>query len=130
MSDFTELQAWKEGRIFRNTIREFVQTLPKNEEYRLKDQIIRSSRSVTNNIAEGHGRFHYQENIQFCRAARGSLTETKDHLIIALDHEYINQNEFDDLMSQYEKCIKILNGYINFLGREKQKFNDNKKNSK
>ena len=120
MSDFTNLKAWQEGRVFRNMIKDLVKSFPAEEKFKLCDQILRSSRSVTNNISEGYGRFHYQENIQFCRSARGSLTETKDHLTIALDHEYISNQVFDEFMIQYEKCIKILNGYINFLMKEKE----------
>jgi four helix bundle protein len=59
--------------------------LPEAEKYNLTNQIIRSSRSVTANIAEGFGRYHFQENIQFCRQARGSLVETLDHLYCCLD---------------------------------------------
>jgi len=51
----------------------------------------RASRSVNHNIAEGYGRFPFQENIQFCRIARGSLFETLDHGIIALDEGYISK---------------------------------------
>ena len=127
MLDFTDLEVWKEARIFRNEMKDVVERFPKDEHFRLKDQLLRSSRSVTNNIAEGHGRFHFQENIQFCRAARGSLTESKDHLIIALDSGFISQREFDDYLIQYEKCIKMLNGYINFLRAEKRKEINKKK---
>ena len=77
--DFTELNAWKEAKTFRLSLMAIIKDFPKTEQYRLTDQMIRASRSVTNNIAEGHGRFHFQENIQFCRTSRGSLTELKDH---------------------------------------------------
>jgi four helix bundle protein len=66
-----------------------VKTFPEYEKYKLTDQLIRSSRSITANIAEGHGRFHYSDNSKFCRNARGSLLETKDHLITAFDEGYI-----------------------------------------
>lgn len=62
---------------------------PKSEDFHLKAQILNSSISVTANIAEGFGRFHYQENIQFCRLSRGSLTETFEHIITAYDEKYM-----------------------------------------
>ncbi|MEO9485789.1 MAG: four helix bundle protein [Ekhidna sp.] len=93
---------------------------PAHEKYKLVDQIIRSSRSVTANIAEGHGRFHYQENIQFCRIARGSLLETFDHLTVALDENYIQQDIFEELVSKNEELSKMMNGYINYLKNRKK----------
>lgn len=73
---FYELPVYKSCREFRKMISVIItQYLPKPEDYSLKAQLLRSSRSVTTNIAEGFGRFHHQENIQFCRQARGSLTE-------------------------------------------------------
>ena len=117
---FKELEAWKKARELRKEISLLVKTFPAEEKYRLVDQMIRASRSVTANIAEGYGRFHYQENIQFCRQARGSLTELQDHIIVALDEAYINteiENGFDN---KIEECIRILNGYINYLIKSKQ----------
>lgn len=92
---------------------------PTYEKFKLVDQIIRSSRSVTANIAEGHGRYHYQENIQFCRTARGSLLETFDHLTVALDEKYIQQDIFEELVSQQEELSKMINGYIAYLRKRK-----------
>ena len=77
---------------------------------------------MTNNLAEGFGRYHYQEFIRFCRISRGSLTELSDHLIVALDESYINQDQHDVLRSKIEKCIALINGLIAYL--EKRKRND------
>ena len=90
---FEELACWKEGRKLRLFTREHIlNILPKTEIYSLSDQLKRSSRSVGNNIAEGYGRFHFQENILFCRIARGSLFETLDQGIIAFDEGYISED--------------------------------------
>jgi four helix bundle protein len=74
---------------------------------------------VTNNIAEGYGRFNYQENIQFCRISRGSLYEIIDHLIIASEENYISETDLIKLKEQVNKCLAILNGYINYLKKAK-----------
>src|SRR5690606_33134884 len=89
---FEELACWKEARIFRNFVKDIIiPKLPNSEKYELVGQIRRSSRSVGNNIAEVCRTFHYQENIQFCITARGSLNETLDHAIIAVDENYISE---------------------------------------
>jgi len=117
MESFEELEAWKAGRKLRIAISKLVKNFPNKEKYRLVDQIVRSSRSVTNNIAEGFGRYHYKENAQFCRQARGSLFETLDHLICALDENYISVEIFKTYQAMTLKAIKILNGYIAYLNR-------------
>ena len=118
MKGFTELDAWKKTRILRNDIFELVKNFPGDEKYRLADQIIRSSRSIGNNIAEGHGRFHYADSSKFLINARGSAAETIDHLIIALDYNFINNEVFEKFKLQTEECMKLINGYINYLRQQ------------
>jgi four helix bundle protein len=65
MKAFTDLEVWKKSRTQRNNIFELTKSFPAEERYRLSDQIIRSSRSIGNNIAEGHGRFHYADASKF-----------------------------------------------------------------
>jgi four helix bundle protein len=112
---FEELNAYKMAREIRQEIAILAKEFPKHENFRLTDQIIRSSRSVTANIAEGHGRHYPKENMKFCIMARGSLNETIDHLTVALDEKYI---ELEQLVSLKEKIllnIKVLNGYMSYL---------------
>jgi four helix bundle protein len=120
-NSFIELNVWKECRILRKKISALVIQFPVNEKYNLTNQILRASKSPCANIAEGHGRFHYQENIQFCRIARGSLYETLNHLTDALDNEYISSEQFNEHEAQVELCIKLTNGYISFLEKQKEK---------
>ena len=115
MDTFEDLEVWKIGRELRISISKMIKTFSHEEKFRLSDQIIRSSRSVTANIAEGFGRFHFQENIQFCRQARGSLSETLEHLICALDERYIDEKIFNIHKELIEHCWKLLNGYIAYL---------------
>jgi four helix bundle protein len=90
MASFTELEVWKQSKKIRVFISELTKSFPAEEKYRLTDQIIRSSRSIGNNLAEGHGGFHYQDNIRFCIMARGSLSETLDHIFIAQEEKLIS----------------------------------------
>jgi len=88
---FEELEAWKAGREFRIFVfRSIVPVLLKSKEFDLCDQIKRASRSVTHNIAEGHGRFHFLDNCRFCSQARGSLNEVLDQLITCHDDSLIH----------------------------------------
>ena len=119
MKNFEDLETWKAARGFRNEISKLVKTFPEKEKFRLTDQLIRSSRSITANISEGHGRFHYQENIQFCRQARGSLTETLDHLICAVDENYIDEKTLTSFREKYVYYLKLINGYILYLKKRK-----------
>ena len=122
-STFETLEVWKAARELRKEISALGKALPAAEQYRLADQMIRASRSVTANIAEGHGRYHYQENIQFCRQARGSLYELLDHLTVALDENYIPEETFKSFRSGMFKVTKILNGYIRYLKGKKNSDN-------
>lgn len=86
----------------------------------MADQIIKAARSVTNNLAEGYGRFHYQEDIQFCRQSRGSFYEIIDHLDICLNENYIKEKEFLNYLEEHFKDIQLINGYIRFLSKQKE----------
>ena len=116
---FEDLECWKKAREVRLFVMNVSKKFPGEEKFSLTDNIKRSARSVTNNIAEGFGRFHYQENIQFCRVSRGSLHETLDHLMIALEEEYINNEQYIEGKKLILDAVAILNGYINYLERAK-----------
>ncbi len=80
VQSFEDLECWKQCRQLRLFVaREVIPQLPKEEKYRLGDQILRAARSTTANIAEGYGRFHYLDNAKFCSNARGSCHEVLDH---------------------------------------------------
>jgi len=82
--------------------------------------MIRASRSATACIAEGYGRFHYQENIQFCRQARGSLYELLDHLDTAHASNYMDSSQMEKLTAEVKTAIRVLNGYIKYLRHQKE----------
>jgi four helix bundle protein len=119
IKSFEDLECWKLASMLRRRLSELVKEFPQHEKFKLTDQIIRASRSVTANIAEGYGRFHYQEYIQYCRQSRGSLYELVDHLIVATDEKYISESLFKEFRIEIEKCITVLNGFINYLSKAK-----------
>jgi four helix bundle protein len=120
MQTLDTLEVYIAAKVFRKEVVKTTNTYPKEEKFLLISQTKDAARSVTANIAEGYGRYHYQEAIQFCRISRGSLLETYDHLSSALDENYISTEKFAELKTQYENVLKLLNGYILYLKRRKQ----------
>jgi four helix bundle protein len=115
VNNFEDLECYKVCKSLRQEISDLTKSIDTIEKFRLVDQMIRCSRSITNNIAEGYGRFHFKENAQFCRQSRGSLYELLDHLSIALDEKYLDEIKYRELKIKIENCTKILNGYIKYL---------------
>lgn len=127
MSDiktFEDLDCWKKARRLRIKISELVKTFPNDEKFGLTSQIVRAVRSVTHNIAEGYGRFHFRENAQFCRTSRGSLYEVLDQVIVANEEGYISENMLNEIRKDIFENIKILNGYINYLVKSAENNNN------
>jgi four helix bundle protein len=118
--DFGDLEVWQLCKTIRVEIWNLCKIFPKDERYRLSDQMIRSSRSATDCIAEGYGRYHYQENIQFCRQARGSLFELMNQLSTALECEYIDQTYFDKMIEKIKRAVRVINGYVKYLKARKK----------
>jgi four helix bundle protein len=115
---FEDLEAWKAARALRVFVfRKVAPKLKDHREFDLLDQIKRSSRSVGNNIAEGHGRFHFRDNYRFCSNARGSLAETLDHLINSHDDDLISGDLFAEGRALFDHALKVLNGYMLWLKR-------------
>ena len=116
---FEDLEVYKAAREFRKKIYKLNKGLPPEEKYNLGDQMRRASLSLTNNIGEGHGRYHFQENIQFCRIARGSLMELIDDLNTCIDEKYFEQGYLEELKDEGYRINKMLNGYIAYLKKRK-----------
>jgi four helix bundle protein len=95
-------------------------TLPDFEKFGLASQLRRAAVSVTANLAEGYGRFGYQENAQFCRQARGSIYELRDHIITCMDECFISKDEGSKLDALLQRVAMILNGYLRATLARKQ----------
>lgn len=117
---FTELECYKNGRELRKSISTLVGTFPNEERYELVSQIKRSSRSITANIAEGYGRYTYSDTRHFFIIARGSVTETMEHLMTALDENYITETTWKPEFEKCEVIFKLINGFIAYLDRSKK----------
>ena len=116
--EFTTLDCWKLAREVKLVFyQEVLPCLPKEEMYNLGSQIRNASVSTTANIAEGYGRFHYKESIQFYRISRGSMFELKDHLITCYDLKYIDLAIYKKGSALIELAIKKINGYIGYTNK-------------
>ncbi|MFN2623430.1 MAG: four helix bundle protein [Chthoniobacterales bacterium] len=113
---FEDLECWKACRDLRRFVSgEVVPRLPKDERYRLGDQLLRAARSATANIAESYGRFHYLDNAKFCSNARGSCWEVLDHLITANDEKLTSDELLVRGRELVERAIRLINGYMRYL---------------
>ncbi|MFZ5820972.1 MAG: four helix bundle protein [Chloroflexota bacterium] len=119
------LQVWVRAKDFALAVyKRVLPVLPPEEKWNLNQQLRRSSLSISANIAEGYGRFYYQDNVRFCYNARGSLEETLSHLIFAFEVEFIPESLYKELESEGEEIDKMLNGYIGYLKKSKQGANE------
>jgi four helix bundle protein len=98
--------------------------LPSEEKWGLSSQIRRAAASVPANIAEGYGRYYYQETIRFAYLARGSLMELSSHFDLALWQGYISDQVHQDLDGRMESLLKLIHGYIKYLRQSKRGSND------
>jgi four helix bundle protein len=115
-----ELTTWKKAMEFSVWIcKRVIPMLPQTENYALTDQLRRSSQSIPANIAEGYGRFYYQENIRFCYIARGSLEETYSHLMYAFKMGYLEESINSHAKLELENLRRLINGYILYLKKSK-----------
>jgi four helix bundle protein len=110
--DFKDLDVWKAARELRCEIYNLAKGLPESEKFSLATQLRRAGISVTANIAEGFGRFGYQENVQFCRVARGPVYELRDHLTTCVDAGYLGLPEGRRLDRIAQRVTQLLNGYL------------------
>jgi four helix bundle protein len=125
VSGLEKLDVWCKARDFAVRVnKEVLHLLPAEEKWSLSQQIRRSSQSIPANIAEGHGRFYFQDNVRFCYIARGSLEETLSHVVYAHKVGYISEALYKALAVDGENLNRLVNGYIGFLKKSKQGANE------
>jgi four helix bundle protein len=126
---YKELECYIQARLLRIFISELAKRFPQHEKFLLTAQLIDSSRSITRNIAEGYGRYTYTDTRNFFIIARGSVTETMEHLSTACDEKYITLEELKVGEVKCESVFKLINGYISYLDKSKTKAASNHPNS-
>lgn len=116
---YKDLNCYQKARELRMFVAEISRKFPSSEKFILIDQIKRSSRAITANIAEGYGRFTYTDTRNFFIIARGSVTETMEHLQTAFDEKYITNDELEQSNSLCETVFQLINGYISYLDKSR-----------
>jgi four helix bundle protein len=121
LEGLNRLKVWVRAKDFAVSVyKKALPLLPVDEKWNLSQQLRRSSLSIPANIAEGYGRFYYQDNVRFCYNARGSLEEVLSHLTFADEMNYLSDSLYKELANEGDEIDRMLNGYIAYLKKSKQ----------
>lgn len=112
---YYDLDVWKKSRLLVSEIYEVLKSFPHEEKFALTSQMRRAAISIPSNIAEGIGRQHNKERIQFLFLSRGSLYELETQLFLAYDQNCLNQSQLEGLLDGITDCKKLIHGYVNYL---------------
>jgi four helix bundle protein len=112
---FEDLDVYQEAREFRKKMYAVTRQLPDFEKFDLASQIRRAAVSLTNNIAEGHGRYHFADQVRFFLGSRGSLQELIDELNVCADENYLATVKIDSLKNDAWRVLGLINGYLRYL---------------
>jgi four helix bundle protein len=118
ISTFEDLEVYQAARKFRRAMYRIAKQLPEIERFGLASQIGRAALSLTNNVAEGHYRYHFLDQIKFTLQSRGSLEELLDDLNTCADEQYLPSSEVDALKGQGWRVRQLLDGYIWYLRQQ------------
>ncbi|OGH79523.1 MAG: hypothetical protein A2469_02350 [Candidatus Magasanikbacteria bacterium RIFOXYC2_FULL_40_16] len=109
---FTDLNAWQKNHEFVKLVYKVTQNFPTGEQFGLTNQLRRSASSITANIAEGYGRYHLKDKIKFYYQARGSNTESQNHIILAFELNYLSEEDYNKLKIVVFEGYKLICGLI------------------
>ena len=112
---FEDLDVYQVAREFRKKMYGVTRGLPDFEKYDLGSQIRRAAVSLTNNIAEGHGRYHFADQVRFFLGSRGSLQELVDDLNVCADENYLEPEKIEALKGEAWRVLGLINGYLRYL---------------
>ena len=117
INDFTEMPVWQKAMDVAEKCFTISENLPRKEDYALTSQLRRSAESICANIAEGFGRRTSKDKSRFYDIARGSVFETKSHLIYGLRVTYFQEIEYLDIKNIIDEVIHELNKITSYLNR-------------
>jgi len=121
ITDFYQLDAWKENHKLALMIYKKTSKFPKEETYGLTNQIRRAVSSITANIAEGFGRYHFADKIRFYHQSRGSSKEVQNFIFLSKDLSYLEEKEAKKIWKQAKKGERLINGLIKSAEKQRNK---------
>jgi four helix bundle protein len=107
-----DLEVWKKSIQLCKLIYKLTEKYPPSEKYNIVKHLHECGRNIPGNIAEGFGRFHYQESIQFYRIARGSLNEARSDIYLSKELGYITDLEKEETICLMDEILRMLNGLV------------------
>lgn len=114
---FEEMPVWQKAHKLAVEVFHVSEGFPRKEDYGLTSQLRRAALSISANIAEAFGRFHYRDKLNFYYNSRGSADETKSHLLYAREVGYIENQTYESLSHRVEEILFDLNSIISALRR-------------
>jgi len=112
---FEDLEIWQKARALCNAIRSATETTSLGKDFLIKDQILRSSGSVMDNIAEGFERDGKKEFLNFLYIAKGSLGETRSQIHRSFDAKHLNEEVYHDMLNDCLGLSSKISHFINYL---------------
>ena len=112
---FEDLEVYKAAREFRKKMYGVARRLPDFEKFGLASQIRGAAVSLTNNMAEGHGRYHFADQVRFFLGSRGLLQELVDDINVCNDEKYLEGDEITELKGEAWRVLGLINGYLRYL---------------
>src|SRR5256886_2973590 len=112
---FEDLEVYQVAREFRKKMYAVTRQLPEFEKFELASQIRRAALSLTNNMAEGHGRYHFADQVRFFLGSRGLLQELVDDINVCNDEKYLEGDEITELKGEAWRVLGLINGYLRYL---------------
>ena len=115
LESYRDLEVWKQTKELVRLIYQVTKAFPKEEQFGLTNQLRRASVSIPSNIAEGCGRNHSKELIQFFFISRGSLYEVETQTIISFELGYSTKDQQNTILDNIRSCKRLLNGFISYF---------------
>ena len=119
VAGFEKLWVWQKAHRLMQDLHTFCRTLPKTEDYKLRDQIERCSSSVCDNIAEGSSAYYYKEKIKGFYIARKEAGETQNQIRKLSGKNYLNRAQSQNWVEAYEEIIRGINGYVRYIRKKR-----------